>query len=236
MAKGRFNAKIFFKYVAIFAASNIILGVVCLGAGYLYLSSCSKKGWFSDEHKFLYEKMSEIPVGYEGYYLDGCGSSSDENVFTGKDKNEYTFRNEPLIVNRKNTTINDAPFTYCTIVYKEKEISADAAFMQERSAVYERINHIWDGKLGENTRAKMNEIVSVTVYDEKIFIITCGLSMHLSGTVKGESPYVLYYYDVDADAVYYCGFYSGKLNKYQGYDGFRPNNNLKIANGAQRRG
>lgn len=231
MIKGRFDAKKFFKYVAIFVASNILLGVVCLGIGCLCMSSCSKK--FADEHKFLYEKMSEIPIEYEGYYLDKCNSSSDENVFIGNDDNEYTFRNKPLIVNQKSTTINNAPFTYCTIVYEEKEISADAVFMEERSAVYERINHIWDGKLSENARAEMNEIVSVTVYDEKIFIITCGLSIRFVGTVKGESPYALYYYDIDADTVYYCGFYSGELNKYQCYNGFSPYNRIKIASVGQ---
>ena len=39
---------------------------------------------------------------------------------------------------------------------------------------------------------------------------------------------VLYYYDIDADTVYYCGFYSGKLNKNAYYDGFRPDQQLMI--------
>lgn len=190
--------------------------LVCV---FLCCSGC-KKGWFSDEHKFLYEKMSEIPVEYEGYYLENYKSSSDENVFTGKDQAEYIFRNKPLIVQRKDIVLDNLPFICYTIVYEEKEILIDAKFMEERSTVYDRINHIWDDKLDENAQSKVSEIAGVAVYDEKIFIITCGLDISLAGTVKGESPYVLYYYDIDKDIILYCDFYAGELNNVGGYSGF----------------
>ncbi|MDY4186661.1 MAG: hypothetical protein SOX77_02220 [Candidatus Borkfalkiaceae bacterium] len=188
------------------------------------------KGCFADEHKFLYEKMNEIPVEYEGYYLEKCGGSSDENVFTGKDHAEYVFRNKPLIVSEKNTMLNNAPFVCYTVVYDEKEILIDAEFMEKRSAVYDRINHIWDGKLNENFKSKTSELAGVAVYDEKIFIITCGLDTGLAGTVKGESPYVLYFYDIDEDKILYCNFYAGELNDVGGYSGFLAWQYLTIKN------
>lgn len=100
--------------------------------------------------------------------------------------------------------------------------------MKERSTVYEQINHIWDDKLNENTQSTMSEIVGVGVYDEKIFIITCGLDFSLAGTVKGESPYVLYFYDIDTDNILYCNFYAGELNNVGGYSGFIARQYLTI--------
>lgn len=204
---------------------QILSAILCL---IIPLLSFGCKGWFADEHKFLYKKMSEIPIEYEGYYLERCGSSSDENIFSGKEQSEYVYNNKPLIVNEKNTIINNAPFMCYTIVYEEKETLIDANFMEERSVVYEQINHIWDDKLNENAKSKMSEIAGVAVYDEKIFIITCGLDISLAGTVKGESPYVLYYYDIEADTILYCNFYAGELNNVGGYSGFTARQNLTI--------
>ena len=174
------------------------------------------KSWFAGQHEFLYKKMSEIPVEYEGYYLKKCESSSDENIFTEKSHAEYLFRNKALIVDEKNTITDNTQFMCYTIVCEEKELLIDAKFMEERSITYTRINHIWDNKLNENTQPKISEIAGVAVYDEKIFIITCGVDISLAGSVKGESPYVLYYYNIDTDTILYCDFYAGKLNDVGG--------------------
>lgn len=109
---------------------------------------------------------------------------------------------------------------YNEIVYEGKETLIDAKFMEERSTVYDRINHIWDDKLDENAQSKVSEIAGVAVYDEKIFIITCGLDISLDATVKGESPYVLYYYDIDKDIILYCDFYAGEVDNIGYYSGF----------------
>ena len=97
-----------------------------------------------------------------------------------------------------------------------------------RSRLYNDINKIWEGKLAEGGTQETSEIEHVVVFDDKIFIITEGLKVHLAGSVKGETPYVLYYYDIDLGMVYYCGFYSGELNEYACYDGFRPDQQLMI--------
>lgn len=217
--KGRFDAKKVFKYSVVFALASILSGIAVIVISYLCISSCVKNvsNDISNDHRFLYEKMSEIPIEYNGYYMVLSNDSSDTNVFADEDRSEYSYLGNQLIVNKK----YDETGAYRTITYDQKEISIDVEFLQEKSTAYDRINHIWDGKLNDNATPKISEIVGVTVYENIIFILTCGLSSSLNGAVKGQSPYVLYYYDMGTDTVYYCGFYSGNLNEYQRYDGFR---------------
>ena len=44
--------------------SIFTLTILCLS-----FVGCSK-GCFANEHKWIYEKMSEIPIEYEGYYFE----------------------------------------------------------------------------------------------------------------------------------------------------------------------
>ena len=172
--------------------------LVCV---FLCCSGC-KKGWFADEHKFLYEKMSEIPIEYEGYYLDDV-FGTDEDV--ADSDGTYIFRDKILTVEWEK------------IIYDNKEIITDSKFMEKRSQVFYYINHIWDEKVENN---KQTVYISATVFDDKIFIITMGLYQAFGATVRSMSPFVLYYYDIDADKVLYCGFYAGELNEYGYYSGF----------------
>ena len=177
--------------------------LVCV---FLCCSGC-KKGWFADEHKFLYEKMSEIPIEYEGYYL----GSTDEEIPVND--NEYIFRDKLLIVEEEK------------IIYDNKEIITDSNFMEERSQVFYYINHIWDEKV-ENNQQEVH--IKATVFDDKIFILTNGLFLSFAATVRSMSPLVLYYYDIDADEILYCGFYAGELNEYGYYSGFGENSKSTI--------
>ena len=177
--------------------------LVCV---FLCCSGC-KKGWFSDEHEFLYRKMSEIPIEYEGYYL----GSTDEEIPVND--NEYIFRDKLLIVEEEK------------IIYDNKEIITDSNFMEERSQVFYYINHIWDEKV-ENNQQEVH--IKATVFDDKIFILTNGLFLSFAATVRSMSPLVLYYYDIDADEILYCGFYAGELNEYGYYSGFGENSKSTI--------
>ena len=112
---------------------------------------------------------------------------------------EYTYQGEELIISYG---------AFFKINLKNYETIIDVAFMEERSSVYNDINKIWEGKLEKGRAQEISAIEHVVVFDDKIFIITEGLKVHLAGSVKGETPYVLYYYDIDADMVDYCGFYS----------------------------
>ena len=172
--------------------------LVCV---FLCCSGC-KKGWFADEHEFLYRKMSEIPIEYEGYYLDDV-FGTDEDV--ADSDGTYIFRDKILTVEWEK------------IIYDNKEIITDSKFMEKRSQVFYYINHIWDEKVENN---KQTVYISATVFDDKIFIITMGLYQAFGATVRSMSPFVLYYYDIDADKVLYCGFYAGELNEYGYYSGF----------------
>ena len=67
--------------------------------------------------------------------------------------------------------------------------------MGERSQVFSYINHLWDEKLENNTQETY--ISGISVFDNKIFISTCGLKAQLAAEVKGETPFVLFYYDFD---------------------------------------
>ena len=165
------------------------------------------------EHKFLYQKMSAVQIEYSGYALE---ENLTDHMINRKG-GEYTFQGEKLIVSY------GAPFK---INFKGNETIIDVAFMEERSLAYNNINKIWD-----ETKAytETSEIEMVVVFDDKIFIITGGLNTRFGGSVGCDTPYVLYYYDIDADTVYYCGFYSGKLNEYKCYEGFLgPAQRLKI--------
>ena len=177
--------------------------LVCV---FLCCAGC-KKGWFADEHKFLYEKMSEIPIEYEGYYL----GSTDEEIPVND--NKYIFRDKLLIVEEEK------------IIYDNKEIITDSNFMEERSQVFYYINHIWDEKV-ENNQQEVH--IKATVFDDKIFILTNGLFLSFAATVRSMSPLVLYYYDIDADEILYCGFYAGELNEYGYYSGFGENSKSTI--------
>lgn len=161
------------------------------------------KSWFAGQHEFLYKKMSEIPVEYEGYYFENVYGT--EEAIT-KNVNEYIFRDKTLLVEENK------------IIYNEKEIIVDINFMEERSQTFNYINHIWDEKLENNTQETF--ISGISVFDNKIFIGTCGLISQISASVEGETPFVLFYYDIDSDKIYYCGFYAGEKNKMGYYEGF----------------
>lgn len=193
----------------VLAITCSILSCLCLFAG-------CKKGWFADEHKFLYEKMSEIQIEYSGYSLEG----NNTDYMIPRKSGEYTYQGEKLIISY------GGPFF--KINFKGNETIIDVAFMEERSSVYNDINKIWEGKLEEGRAQEISEIEHVLVFDDKIFIVTAGLKAQMSASIKGEAPYVLYYYDIDADTVYYCGFYSGKLSESGYYGGFRPDQQLMI--------
>jgi len=188
-----------------------VLLMLCISVS---LAGC-KKGWYADEHKFLYERMNEISIEYSGYSLE----ENNTDYMIQHKGGEYTCQDEKLIVSYGDSF---------KINFKNNETIIDVAFMEERSTVYNDINKIWEGKLEKGGAQETSEIEHVVVFDNKIFIITEGLKVHLAGSVKGETPYVLYYYDIDADMVYYCGFYSGELNEYECYDGFRPDQQLMI--------
>lgn len=177
----------------------IILSVVSC----LCLFTGCKKGWFADDHAFLYKKMSEIPIEYEGYYFENIYGT--EEAIT-KDINEYIFRDKTLLVEKNK------------IIYDDKEIIVDINFMGERSQTFNYINHLWDEKLENNTQETY--ISGISVFDNKIFISTCGLIAQMGALVKGETPFVLFYYDFDSDKIHYCGFYAGEIDERGYYEGF----------------
>ena len=184
----------------------IILSIISC----LWLFTGCNKGWYADEHEFLYEKMSEIPIEYEGY----CLGKSNSDPVKMEQGGEYMLNGVKLNVTYK----GDLGFV---INYKEREVIVDSIFMQEKSKVYNDINKIWDEKLEANNVKEKIENKSVVVFNDKVFIITMGLREHLSASVKGETPYCLYYYDIELDKVYYCGFYSGDFAEKGFYSGFR---------------
>lgn len=188
---------------------SIILSIIsCL----CLFSGC--KGWYADQHKFLYEKMSEIPVEYDGYCLKPCIWHDELCVTKGQHipSYEFVFRDGVLFVQQKNGNY--------TISYNDFEVVINQSFMEEKSPIYVSINQIWVGKTDALSPAR---VTGVGVYDEKIFIVTSSLNRGIDKSVGGECPNVLYYYDFENDAVMYCGFYSGEMTAeglYEGFDGW----------------
>lgn len=184
--------------------------LVCV---FLCCSGC-KKGWFADEHKFLYEKMSEIPVEDDTYFLGyNWGEWGEGAIEFSEIQKEHTLQSEKLVITPIDT--EESSRTMFNIKYKEYDLTVDIEFMEEKSDVYVKIHNIWKEKI-ENYNTK-SEIVQFKVFDDKFFIITGAMDFGLAATVKGKIPYCLYYYDFDTDAITYCGFYSGDYDEELGY-------------------
>ena len=182
-----------------------------------FLCGCNacKKGWFADEHEFLYQKMSEIPVEDDTYYLDNKIEGSVVNL--DNIQKELVFQGEKIVITP--VSIEDGIYTIFNIKYKNYDLTLNIKFMEDRSDAYVKIHNIWKEKI-KNYNSK-SEIVQFIVFDGKFFIITCGLDFGLAGSVKGEIPYCLYYYDFDTDVIKYCGFFSGDYDEEFGsYYGF----------------
>ena len=192
----------------------IVLGLLILCC----LSGCQKRCVkFEKEEAYLYEKMSAIPVEYDGYTLEKT-SESDYMQLVQSQRIETTLQGEEIAMYYDRGI---------KILYKEKEITLDTKFMEERSDAYNEINKIWDGWNDEDIGPLKIEIEGNCVFDDKVFILTCGLHTSFVGGVKGELPYTLFYYDIINDKVYYTGFYSGEKNEY-GYQGFKNNLQLTV--------
>ena len=130
---------------------TIILSIVSC----LCLFTGCKKGWYADEHKFLYERMIEIPVEYSGYSLE----VNNTDYMIQHKGGEYTYQGEELIVSYGG---------FFKINLKNNETIIDVAFMEERSTVYNDINKIWNGKLVEGGVQKTSEVEHVVVFDDKV--------------------------------------------------------------------
>ena len=162
--------------------SIFTLTILCLSS-----VGCSK-GCFANEHKWLYEKMSEIPIEYEEYYFENIyGTEEDESAVSQNTIKEYIFRGKTLTVDEY------------TIIYDENKIVIDINFIEQRSQVSSYINHIWD----ENGKIRTHQpwISGIQVFDDKIFLSTCGIETQMAGTARGVTPFVLYYYDIDNDKI-----------------------------------
>ena len=112
------------KIIGIFVS---IISCLC------FLTGC--KGWYADEHEYLYKKMSEIPIEYEGYYLKNLRSS--EGFFLGREM-EFVFREKPFVIERLGANNEEA----WKFLYEENTITIDSKFMEERSQTYDKINHL----------------------------------------------------------------------------------------------
>ena len=191
-----------------------IISCLCLFTG-------CKKGWYADDHAFLYKKMSELPVEYDGYYLEPC-SWKDEMCVTQVQYTpsyEYAFRDGKIFVERKEDGVY-------TISYNNSEVVVNQSFMEEKSSIYVRINQIWVGK--SDRWFSPARIIGIGVFDDKIFIVTCSVQGGISSSVRGKIPNTLYYYDIDTNRVLYCGFYSGELTSTGCYDGFIDGIDFKV--------
>ncbi len=201
------------KIISIF----IVLCLICIT-----LTGC-QKGWFADEHEFLYNKMSEIAIEDDTYFLE----------YNKKESIVYAEMNKEQILNGDKVTITcveteQGVYAVYNVQYKGYNFNIDIKFMEDRSESYVKIHNIWKERI-DNYNSK-SKIVQFKVFNNKLFIITCGMSTHLAGSVRGEVPYCLYYYDFETDALTYCGFYAGTYDKEFGsYDGFRYEQSLTIS-------
>lgn len=186
-----------------------VLSCLCIFAG------CNK-GWHADEHKFLYEKMSEVPIEDATYSLNGEWSE-EGNINLNNVDMIHTLQGEQVTITY--VGMEEGVNMIYNIKYKNYDKTVDIRFMEDRSDAYVKIHNIWNEKIEDYNRK--SKIVQFKVYDDKFFIITCGLDFDLSGSVLREIPYCLYYYDFDTDAIIYCGFFSGEYNEEFGsYQGF----------------
>ena len=177
------------------------------------------KSWFAGQHEFLYKKMSEIPMEYDGYYLEPCVWNDEMCVTRGQHIPSYecVFRDGKIFVQR---TEEDY-----TITYNNSDIIINQSFMEEKSAAYVSVNQIWVDKCNVSSPAR---IIGVGVYDEKIFIVTSSMNGGIDQNIRGECPNTLYYYDIDNGKVLYCGFYSGEITSGGLYDGFTGGIDFKV--------
>lgn len=186
-----------------------ILSCLCLFTG-------CKKGWHADEHKFLYERMNEISIEDDNYSLNGEWNMEGQ-INLNEIEMIHTLQGEQLTITY--VGIEESSNEMFNIKYKECDITVNIKFMEDRSDAYVKIHNIWNEKIEDYNRK--SKIAQFKVYDNRFFIITCGLDFGLSGAVWGEIPYCLYYYDFDTDTIKYCGFFSGEYDEEFGsYYGF----------------
>ena len=186
-----------------------ILSCLCLFTG-------CKKGWHADEHKFLYERMNEISIEDDNYSLNGEWNMEGQ-INLNEIEMIHTLQGEQLTITY--VGIEESSNEMFNIKYKECDITVNIKFMEDRSDAYVKIHNIWNEKIEDYNRK--SKIAQFKVYDNRFFIITCGLDFGLSGSVWGEMPYCLYYYDFDTDTIKYCGFFSGEYDEEFGsYYGF----------------
>ena len=179
--------------------------ILCFVFWFSFLTGCRQ---FQNEHKYLYEQMSAIDLEITGYEIINARSSSTDYI-RPKDS-EDILNNKPIIIKY----IGDGKFE---IKCEETQITIDDDFMKEKSVAYNKMNQIWDKEKGAEI-----DIMAVFCFDERLFIVTDGLSVPLgaSASVKGKIPIALFCYNVENDSLLYGGFYSGERDKYGYYSGF----------------
>lgn len=149
---------------------------------------------------YLTGKMNEFAIQFNGYELVNINNSyEDEKEYVKEGETEIggiPVKIEEIIGSQK-----------YLLVYDNKEIEITDKFMKEKNLVYKEVHMIWHN-FDESYPEGVSKISQVCVYDEQLFIITCGITARLYGGVKGDYPGMLFNYDLQTGQVLYAGYYS----------------------------
>lgn len=151
------------------------------------------------ERKWLDGYMSKIAVDITGYEL--CDPSDGGAVKVENVSGEYTVQGVELTLF---TTGRD----YFEITFNDTTLVLDAEFINARTEVYSKINSMWsEYDKTEPPTCLMSRVEAVTVYEDKLYIFTNGITANLWGGCRGQYPTVMYQYDILTDEFFYLGYY-----------------------------
>jgi len=159
--------------------------------------------------KHCNDYLAAIPVEFEGYkILQWVDWENGDSYFDiPREGEKYTINEKEIIVEY------DGIFK---IIYDEKETVIDKEFMANNSEAYNKINNVWKGYDKENPEGWdiQNEVESVFVFDDNLFIITFCDDRSLIYKPERIIPKCLYRYDLETKTVQFCDFI--KLEGNQG--------------------
>lgn len=180
-----------------------VLMAVTIAVG---VSGCENP--LKEDAMYLTQKMNEIPVEFFGYKIVFSRGIDSIDMYQG----ETTFQDKPINIER-------GGFGYI-IHFDGKEYKIDDAYMREKSEVYKKIHRIWYER-GTLNQEGTSEILSVCVYDNKLFIVTNGIGDNIIARPDLSYPVTLYYFDIETETVLYADYYENAEGLYNTNYGFK---------------
>lgn len=192
---------------------RIICSVLCLlitAAAFCGCNACFKISTYEEDMEYLYKKVNAMPVEYEGYVLtDDIENLPSEGEYVqlkegAMTNGDYSFNGGTLKI--KYTGTDGYEFSYGDL---QKRLTVE--YMEEYSETFVKMEYVWD-MYRDNKPCKVQpditDIKSVTVFDDRIFIVVSVWSTYLTSGTKAymNIPWHFYTWDLERDELLYCGY------------------------------